>query len=57
MRKARFIGVAVAMTAAAALPFAGGTAGAQDAGDCGTGGTAAAAEQNNTGGLIGHSSR
>lgn len=54
MSKLRTFGIAAAMTAVAAVPIAGsGLAGAQDAGDCGTGGVAASASQENVGGLIG----
>jgi hypothetical protein len=54
MRKLRTFGVIAAMTAAAAIPFAGsGLAGAQDAGDCGEGGVAASGTQTNAGGLLG----
>jgi uncharacterized membrane protein YgcG len=54
MKKVRTFGVAAVIAAAAAVPLVGGSfAGAQDAGDCGAGGTAAAATSTNVGGLIG----
>ena len=54
MRTSRFVGTLVAAGTLAVVPLAtSGGAGAQDAGDCGSGGIAAAAEQSNTGGLIG----
>ena len=54
MRRIRRASVLVAMTAAAALPVVAiGPAGAQDAGDCGNGGVAASASQENLGGLAG----
>lgn len=54
MRKIRTFGVAAVIAAAAAVPLAGGTfAGAQDAGDCGSGGAAVAGSTTNIGGLVG----
>ena len=54
MKKLRMFGVAAVITAAAAVPLAGGgLAGAQDAGDCGEGGIAASESQTNLGGLLG----
>ena len=54
MRRIRRASVLVAMTAAAALPVVAlGPAGAQDAGNCGSGGVAASASQENLGGLAG----
>ena len=54
MMKIRTFGVAAVIAAAAAVPLAGGTfAGAQDAGNCGSGGVAVAGGQDSLGGLIG----
>ena len=54
MRTIRRASLLAAMTAAAALPIVAiGPAGAQDAGNCGEGATAVAAEQENIGGLVG----
>jgi hypothetical protein len=54
MRTPRFVGALLAAGTLAVVPLAtSGGAGAQDAGDCGSGGVAAAADQSNTGGLIG----
>ena len=53
MRKLRNVGIALALGAVAAVPLGSGLAGAQDAGNCGTGAPAVAAQNNNTGGLLG----
>ena len=54
MRTIRRASLLAAMTVAAALPIVAiGPAGAQDAGNCGEGATAVAAEQENIGGLVG----
>jgi hypothetical protein len=53
MRKARIFGVLAAAGAVIAIPVVGGGAGAQDAGNCGSGGVAATSNQSNTGGLLG----
>jgi hypothetical protein len=54
MRKFRTFGVAAVIAAAAAVPMVGSSfAGAQDAGNCGDGGTAASQSSSNTGGLVG----
>jgi hypothetical protein len=54
MHSFRRLAVATALTAAVAIPMTiGGSAGAQDAGDCGTGGVAASSSQTNIGGLLG----
>ena len=54
MHSIRRLAVATALTAAVAVPvMVGGSAGAQDAGDCGTGGVAASSSQTNVGGLLG----
>jgi hypothetical protein len=54
MRKFRTAAIALATAAVAAVPMiAGGSAGAQDAGDCGEGAIEVTSEQLNLGGLLG----
>jgi hypothetical protein len=54
MRKFRTAAIALATAAVAAVPMiAGGSAGAQDAGDCGEGAVEVTSEQLNLGGLLG----
>jgi hypothetical protein len=53
MKKLRNVGIALAMGAVAAIPLGGTLAGAQDAGNCGSGGTAVSSESQNLGGLVG----
>jgi hypothetical protein len=54
LSKVKKFGVAIAMTAVAAVPLGfSGVSGAQDAGDCGEGGTSAEESQLNLGGLLG----
>jgi hypothetical protein len=54
MHTFRRLAAVATVSAAVAVPMVGGgIAGAQDAGDCGTGGVAASSEQTNFGGLLG----
>ena len=54
MSKVRSVAVFGAMAAMAAVPLmTGSVAGAQDAGDCGSGGVAVSSSQTNVGGLLG----